>query len=184
MTEWLEAMLSAGDLQTLPQRALPPGYALRWYEPGDEQTWLEIHKATGVYDPLPTGLFDREFGMAPEQLPGRQFFIVDHYGEPFDLAHGKAVATSTAWFDPDAPAPAPGRVHWVAVVPGAQRQGLGSALVWHTCQRLAELGHAGAFLTTGADNLPAINLYLRLGFTPLPRSDRERAAWRDILATR
>jgi ribosomal protein S18 acetylase RimI-like enzyme len=72
-------------------------------------------------------------------------------------------------------------VHWVAVVPGAQRRGLGSALVWQTCRRLAQLGHAGAFLTTGADNLPAINLYLRLGFTPHPRSDQERAAWRDIL---
>jgi GNAT superfamily N-acetyltransferase len=173
-------MMRVGDLRMVPQRALPPGYAVRWYQPGDEQTWLEIHRATGVYDPLPPGLFDREFGMAPGQLPGRQFFIVAHHGAPFDQAHGATVATSTAWFDPRAPAPSPGRVHWVAVVPGAQRRGLGSALVWQTCRRLAELGHVGAYLTTGADNLPAINLYLRMGFTPHPRSDQERAAWRDI----
>ena len=103
-------------------------------------------------------------------------------GAPFGQTHGEALATSTAWFDPHAPAPSPGRVHWVAVVPGAQRRGLGSALVWQTCQRLAELGHVGAYLTTGAENLPAISLYLRMNFAPQPRSDQERAAWRDIVA--
>jgi GNAT superfamily N-acetyltransferase len=172
VAEWLEVMMSVGDLRTVPQRALPPGFTLRHYEPGDEKTWLAIHEATGVYDPIPSDLFDREFGGAPEQLPERQLFVISD--------DGTAVATSTAWFDPESPAPSPGRVHWVAVVPGAQRLGLGSALVCETCQRLAKLGHAGAYLTTGAENLPAIRVYLRMGFAADPRSDRERAAWREI----
>jgi len=148
--------MSVGDLRTVPQRTLPPGFALRRYEPGDEKTWAAIHEATGVYDPIPSDLFNREFGGAPEQLPERQLFVT--------ADDGAAVATSTAWFDPDSPAPSRGRVHWVAVVPEAQRLGLGSALVWQTCQRLAELGHHGAYLTTGAENLPAIRVYLRMGF--------------------
>jgi GNAT superfamily N-acetyltransferase len=161
------------DLRAVPQRALAPGLSVRWYAPGDEEAWWEIQAATGIYHPLPPDLFDREFGHAPERLPGRQFFVISD--------GGATVGTATAWFDPEAgQRPSPGRLHWVAVVPGVQRRGLGSALVYLACRRLQQLGHVGAYLTTGEDNLPAVNLYLRMGFVPQPRSAGERALWQDI----
>ncbi|MGD9099659.1 MAG: hypothetical protein PVF45_04205, partial [Anaerolineae bacterium] len=29
----------------VPQRALPPGFSIRWYAPGDEDTWWQIQEA-------------------------------------------------------------------------------------------------------------------------------------------
>ena len=48
MSEWLEVMMSVGDLRTVPHRAVPAGFAVRCYQPGDEKAWLEIHEAVSL----------------------------------------------------------------------------------------------------------------------------------------
>jgi GNAT superfamily N-acetyltransferase len=75
-----------------------------------------------------------------------------------------------------------GRVHWVAILPEHQGQGLGSPLMTAICHRLRDLGHTRAFLRTAANRAAAIKLYLRFGFEPHPRNAEEERLWPEILA--
>jgi ribosomal protein S18 acetylase RimI-like enzyme len=164
---YVEVAMRRG-LVRLPERSLPDGVSLRWYRDGDESTWLEVQRATGIYGSIGPTLFVREFGAAPEHLAERQAFAVD--------SDGRAVGTATAWFDPGGD-PGLGRLHWVAVVPAWQRRGLGAALTCLACRRMVDLGHRSVYLTTGSTNGPAIRLYEGSGFAPWPRSEEEKAFW-------
>lgn len=152
---------------------LPEGYSLRWYREGDRETWQSIQRSTGIYEPLAPDLFDREFGRHQDLLPERQCFA--------EVVPGVAVGTATAWLgSPDGP-PEEGRVHWLAVSPGHQRRGIGSYLTETACSRLRALGATSAFLTTGSENIGAIQLYLSLGFRPEAACERERVAWQSLV---
>lgn len=163
----IELMMS---LSQLPRGAapLPPGYVLRPYRSGDGDTWRELQSSTGVYGSVSAELFGREFGDRVSDLVERIMFAE---------ADGRAVAVSAAWFPSKDVAASAGRLHWVAVRPSHQRRGLGRALVINSLWRLRELGYSTAYLTTGAQNLPAISLYRSLGFEPVPRTVEERRAW-------
>jgi ribosomal protein S18 acetylase RimI-like enzyme len=151
---------------------LPDGYRLRWYRDGDRDAWQRIQSSTGLYDPVAPDLFDREFGDAPQLLPQRQCFVQE--------AGGVAVGTATAWTAAPGRSTGEGRVHWVAVSPAHQRRGLGRYLTETACVRIRELGGRTAYLTTGSENGPAVQLYLGLGFRPEIRSATERDVWRTL----
>ena len=162
---YIEVIMSRHLDGELPPPKLPRGYHLRWYQAGDEEAWLAIHRRVGIYDPVSPDLFTREFGEHLEALAERQCFIEDARGNP--------VGTATAWLAGTEHKTWEGRVHWVAVVPEHQRRGLGKYLTLAVCERLRELGARTAYLTTGADNLPAIRLYLGLGFRPEGQSGQD-----------
>ena len=143
-------------LDEVPRRPLPQGFSVRAYQPGDQDTWTRIHADTHFYDPLPPALHARQFGDDEEALAARQLFVVD--------SQGYAVATATAWFNDPAHGVPGGRIHWVAVVPSAQRRGLASALLGAVCDQFAALGESAAYLTTDSGNSRAIALYASLGF--------------------
>ncbi|PYI87405.1 MAG: GNAT family N-acetyltransferase [Verrucomicrobia bacterium] len=155
------------DLENILEYPVPAGYAVRWYQPGDEQLWLNIHLAADKYHPITPELFAREFGEARDLLKDRQCFVFD--------ANEKPVGTATAWFNDNFNGAAYGRVNWVAVVPQHQQRGLGKTLMTLICRRLRELGHRRAYLTTSTAQTPAIRLYHRFGFVPLIRSAQDTA---------
>jgi ribosomal protein S18 acetylase RimI-like enzyme len=171
-----DAVIDLCMTRDLRREAAPPtapdGYSLRWYRPGDRDLWQAIQESTGIYDPVPPDLFEREFGEAQELLPKRQCFLLD--------SDGRAVGTSTAWIATPDRGAGEGRVHWVAVVPERQRRGLGGFLAETACRRLRELGAGTAYLTTGSENLAAVQLYLGLGFRPEVRGAEELEAWRAL----
>lgn len=167
---WEVAMVR--DLATLEARPLPSGLGLVPYRPGDDSLWYEIQASTGIYgDPKPA-LFEREYGDRRKALPERLYFAVSEAGD--------YVATATAWFPQEDQPESSGRLHWVAVRPEHQRCGIASALTEQALQRMVDLGHATAYLTTGKDNAAAIALYRSLGFEPLIRSEQERATWKRL----
>jgi hypothetical protein len=47
-------------------------------------------------------------------------------------------------------------------------------------KRLKELGHTRAYLVTQTVRLPAISLYLGLGFKPLVKTEEEKAHWKGV----
>jgi GNAT superfamily N-acetyltransferase len=161
------------NLHEIPEFALPEGFTLRWYQPGNEELWVRIHLATEWLCSITPGLFVQQFGSDPQLLAQRQCYL--------HAADGTAAGTATAWFDDAFEGQAYGRVHWVAVVPEYQRHGCGKALVSVTCQRLRELGHERAYLATSALRVPAIRLYLQFGFKPLNRTQSEAKTWERIL---
>jgi GNAT superfamily N-acetyltransferase len=157
------------NLEHIPEFAFPAGYSLRWYEPGDEESWLRIHLAADVHNRITPELFARQFGADARLLHERQCHLID--------ACGAAIGTATAWFNDNFHGAQIGRVHWVAILPEHQGRGLSKPLMTAVCRRLRELGHDRAYLATLIRLERAVRLYLRFGFAPWIRNDSEAAAW-------
>lgn len=171
----IEVRMLRRDLQPVPWHPPPPPYVLRPYRPGDVDTWVQVHRQAERYHAdISADLFHREFGRDDDLLAARQLFLCD--------GAGAAVGTATAWLGAAPDERHLGRIHWVAVVPAAQGRGLGRALVAALCQRFVDLGHAAAFLTTETVRVPAICMYLKLGFVPQLRDAADRRAWQSVAA--
>lgn len=159
------------DLEAIPQHDLPAGIVARTYRPGDELSWQAIQAAADKLNAITPELFQQQFGTDEAILAARQFYL---------LRDTEPVATATAWYGDAAAGRHLGRVHWVAVLPEEQGKGLSKPLMALVCNRLRELGHGRAYLTTSTGRIPAVNLYLQFGFSPWIRSDEEAAAWQQL----
>jgi GNAT superfamily N-acetyltransferase len=160
------------DLNRIPQFETPDGFAFRWFQPGDEKVWREIQSKADQYNEITADLFAGQFGADMNQLRERQGYLLN--------ASNEAVATATAWFDEDYEGEEYGRIHWVAVIPEMQGQGLSKPLMSRVCNRLKRLGHQQAYLTTSAARIAAINLYLKFGFKVAIRGDQDEEVWEAI----
>lgn len=169
----LEISMIRNTLDDLPDYSLPPGFTLRPYQPGDENAWVAIHLVADQFNIVTPELFVDQFGNDATLLRQRQFYLLD--------PQGQAIGTSSAWFNDDYHGTAWGRVHWVAITPSMQGRGLAKPLLAATCQRLRDLGHARAYLTTSGGRLPAIGLYLKFGFVPEILTPEDASIWADVL---
>jgi len=106
-------------------------------------------------------------------LAGRQCYLLE--------APGKPIGTGAAWFKESFEGARFGRIHWVAILPEFQGRGLAKPLMTMLCRRLRDLGHDRGYLTTAAERLPAIKLYLRFGFVPLIRTGVDESQWRNVM---
>jgi len=144
------------DLRNAPSYSVSPDLQVHWYEPGNEESWIAIHKLADKYNEITSGLFADQFTSDDLRLAERQCYLLDETG--------RAVATATAWAENQGPYSGFGRLHWVAVLPSYQNQGVGRMIVSVTCQRLLALGHTRAFLLTDTLRPAAIHLYEKFGF--------------------
>jgi GNAT superfamily N-acetyltransferase len=160
------------DLEEIPQFSLPAPFTLRWYQPGDDQAWLQIHLAADKYSDITPLLFAREFGDDSAMLAQRQAYLCDPDGRP--------IGTASAWFKDNFKLEPLGRLHWVAIVPEMQGKGLAKPLLSTVCSRFRSLGHERAMLDTSTGRIPAINLYLKFGFKPDISTDEDRLAWQQV----
>lgn len=162
------------DFHDLPKFAVPSPFSLRWYQPGDEAEWTRIQQQSDPFLTITASAYRQQFGWDEEALSARQAFLCDADGTP--------IGTNTAWWDDDFRGESWGRVHWVAIVPPMQGRGLAKPLMAAICQRLRELGHTRAYLSTSTGRTAAINLYLKFGFRPALLKPDDRAAWRLVEA--
>jgi GNAT superfamily N-acetyltransferase len=165
--------MTRATLRDLSPTVLPAGYRLRAFRPGDEPAWTAIQAEADRFSAHVIGpdLFARVFGDDQPTLASRLFFADGSGAEP--------IGTAAAWWR-EGPDDSWGRVHWLAVRPEHQGKGIGRALLTAVCARLADLGHAHAYLTTSAGRLPALRLYLSAGFLPEVGSAEEASAWEEI----
>lgn len=145
--------------QTLTNPQLPAEYQLVFYEQGDERAWCEIETAVGEFAELSEAAdyFRKTFAPFPEELRQRMAFVSDH--------SGKKVATCTAWWSKEnGPL-----LHWLAVKPEAQHQGIAGFLAAIITEHLEEL-YPGqpVILHTQTWSHPAIRLYEKLGYQLVP----------------
>jgi mycothiol synthase len=142
-----------------PAIQLPHGYELRTFEDGDDGAWLAIQE---LADPVIPG---GDFGgfllkYHAALLPGGLFFA-------FDRSSGQAVATAGAIHNTrDGMFPGGGELAWVATVPAHQSKGLGRALSAAAVRRMLDAGYESIRVGTQDHRLPAIKVYLRMGFLP------------------
>jgi mycothiol synthase len=140
-------------------RALPEGFALRAYAPGDEAAWartLHENGELGDWDEARVrAMIARD---EPKMLLDGTFFAV---------RGGELVATVCSLRHPS---PTPGRdlleVGWVGVLPSARGHGLAYILSRHALAHWQPFVVGDAFILTDDWRVPAIVTYLRLGFRP------------------
>ncbi len=170
-------MLCSTPIYSKP--VLPEGYSFEFYRPELEEVWCQIQYSVRAF-PSPEAAreyFEREFAPRPELLARRLIFACDR--------KRRAVATAALWHDHGME-----RIHWVAVVPGMTRRGIGKALVARLLEIYREEGcQNGLYLTSQTTSYRALNIYRKCGFVPdigaqvlpEPQSEEEfRQAWRII----
>jgi GNAT superfamily N-acetyltransferase len=159
------------DLAAIASPPLPGGYRMRFYGQGDLDIWLRIQ----AHDPffVPTAeTFAASMPGDTALLASRVMFLVDPAGED--------VGTVTAWSNDRLIGREIGQIHWVALVLAARGRGLAKPMVSAACALLHERGYREACLETNTRRIPALNLYLALGFAPFVRNEVERQAWRGV----
>ena len=144
------------ELRNAPSYNVSPDFQVHWYQQGNEESWIAIHKLADQYNTITPELFFQQFTSDFFHLSERQFYLLDKTG--------KAVATATAWAENHGPFSGFGQLHWVAVVPELQNRGVGKMIVTVACQRLLALGYRRAFLVTDTFRPAAIHLYEKFGF--------------------
>jgi len=156
--------------EPLPPLELPPGVSLLPFrEEGGPAAWERIvNTAFGR-----NMSFDEVMRAREAFRPGRVVF----------LEQGDApVAVAAAWQREEDP-PGTGYLHYVAVLPGAQGQGLGYWVSLAALYQMRREGNALAILETQDERLPAIKTYFKLGFSPDLTGHRSYPArWEKILA--
>ena len=169
--EYLDVRMSRENLDDIPEYDLPADYSIRWYQPGYEKHWHAVQSLADVYTRMTPDLFEEQFGTDTKLLSDRQCFLYD--------SEENVIGTATAWFD-NLDEKSPGRIHWLAVIPQQQGNGLAKPLLTTVCNRLKELGHSETYLTTQSVRIPAINLYAKFGFAPVIDSEDNREIWEKL----
>ena len=146
----------------LPDPVVPEGVTLRAFVPGkDEDAWLAANKAAFAHHPEQGNMTraDLDARMAEPWFDPAGFLLAVDASDRILGFHWTKVHPRHGGH------PAIGEVYVVGVTPAAQGSGLGKALTIAGIKYLQDLGLHAVMLYVDADNVPAVSLYRRLGFT-------------------
>jgi mycothiol synthase len=146
---------------------IPEGYVLRQFQTEDKQKYNDLFH-----------LAFADEGRFPEILRRTLhggFFVVEH------LASHELVASCLAMRGSSSPRhPEAGQLGWLVTDPSHTRQGLGTIVSASATNRLAAAGYSRPFLGTEDFRIPAIAIYLKLGWRPHIYHDNMESRWKDI----
>ncbi|MFK8848339.1 mycothiol synthase [Streptomyces sp. Ac-502] len=141
----------------LAEPILPEGVSVRTFQPGsDDAAWLETNAAAFAHHPEQGSLTQRDLDDRKGEpwFDPKGFFLAERDGRLIGFHWTKIHASEGL-----------GEVYVVGVRPDAQGGGLGKALTAIGLRHLAGQGVPTAMLYVDADNVPAVTVYERLGFT-------------------
>ena len=151
--------MEADKVKNIEDPVLPGNYRFRYFKDADDiRHWGKIETSVIEFDEENTAsdYFRNSYYPYLDELKKRCIFIVNESGLP--------VATSTAWFS-DSELGHQANLHWVAVNPKYQGQGLGRAVTQKALTIFKEMEPNNAvWLHTQTWSYPAIKLYHDLGF--------------------
>ncbi|MFQ5960428.1 MAG: GNAT family N-acetyltransferase [Candidatus Methylomirabilales bacterium] len=162
----LEMVWPEERLGTPPELHIPHGFRLRTYGLGDDETLSCLLDRAGM------GRARLDYRI-PHVLPDG-FFFVQHEGT------GRLVATCVAAHLPTLRHPFGGNLGWLAVDPNYRGQGLGYAVSAAVTQRLLKAGYRHIYLETDDFRLPAIKIYLRMGWIPFVFQEDMHDRWQAV----
>src|SRR5512143_1510720 len=140
----------------LPAPSVPDDYAIRTFREGDEDGWLSV-LGTGGWDPWNRERLDAMLAGGHAVVPrdGIVFATRDEriVGAACMTLHGGEIKAAA-------------EIGWVVVDPAHRGRGLARAIVLAMLGLVRERGYRYAFLRTEPFRVPAIKLYLKLGFAP------------------
>ena len=154
------------DLPPLP--LLPTGHTLRPAVAAD---------AAGIADVLasafgPEWTVDRVRGALLDAPDVETTFVVAVDGRPVATASARLLSARY---------PGSGYLHWVGAHPSHRGRGLGASVTLAVLRRFRAIGCRDAVLETDPPRLPAIRLYLGLGFRPEPLDPAQKRVWQVVL---
>jgi mycothiol synthase len=138
----------------------PPGITIRTFRPGDEEGWLAVNA--------------RAFASHPEQGAMTRTDLDQRLAEPWFDPAGLLLAIRAAdeqivgfhWTKRE-PGASTGEVYVIGVDPDAGVRGLGTPLLGAGLRYLRDSGATDVDLYVESDNVRALALYHRYGFTPV-----------------
>ena len=139
-----------------PEVELQPDYRLRIFSLDDTDAYLALMHRAGF-----TSFDSVRVTTCLQQVLPDGFFVVEHRHSTV------VVATAMANHAPKALHPFGGEVGWVAGDPDHSGRGLGRVVCSAATRRLLAAGYRRVYLSTDDWRLPAIKVYLSLGFEPL-----------------
>jgi mycothiol synthase len=154
-----------------PTVSLPEGYLLRAYLPGDEPGYYALMERAG----WPGWDAARLAPWRPRMVPGSWLMGIER-------ASGTIVASAMGLDDPTDLLPGGGELGWVATDPAHTRRGLARALCISVSARILAAQYPHVHLYTEHWRLPALQLYLGLGFRPLIDNPAVVPLWQDVYA--
>ncbi len=143
-------------LDSPPTPKVPRGYVLRQWRPEEMDAYIELMDKAGFGGWTP----ERVEGVLRTLLPDG-FFVIEH------KASGRLVATAQSGHKHSALHPYGGELGWVAGDPEHKGKGLGMAVCAAATARLIAGGYKEVYLSTDDWRLPAIKVYLKLGYEPM-----------------
>lgn len=160
--------MERAGLDALPKVSLGPAYRIRTFEPGDEPGLGRVYAASALGGESVPEVQSR-LHAHPCFDPGRVFVAVS--GELI-------VGTAAAWCS--VRDPGVGYLHMLGVLPEHRGNQLGAALALATLRYSREEGFTVQRLLTDDWRLPAIRLYLSLGYDPILTDWSHHIRWRIV----
>lgn len=154
-------------LERRPQPHTPLGVALRHYGgPADIEPWLELRHRAFAREKVGVGRwdladFEREFLMKPWWSPERMWLA------EIEAPSGSVLVGSVTWADRGRPPGVKAAVHWLSVLPGFRRRGIGRLLLEALHLAVWDEGGRDVFLETHTAWTAAGRLYAALGYRPV-----------------
>ncbi len=136
---------------------LPQGYSLRFYHPGDEKAWADLHCETGDFTtPAEAEAYFLEtYCQSGSDIKSRCVFAVNPKGD--------IVGSCIAWHDKRGPKTV-ASLHWLVVTEKEQGKKLGTALCHRVMRIFTDRGELPVYVHTQPWSYAAILLYIHLGF--------------------
>lgn len=161
-----QLMMRHPDLSSVPALSLPEGYSVYTHKEGEEGVWEQIIEDA----------FDGHYPFSfltnrPEYDPKTVLYLAKD---------GRPIATTTAVENPLYPGE--GWFRMVGVRKDTRGMGAGRMIALAALQSLHDRGYKTALLSTDDKRIPAISLYLSLGFEPIYTDESHEARWKAVFA--
>lgn len=163
----LSMIITAEAAAGMPTQTTPQGFTLRGYRAGDEDSWVSLINYGDYGSDWDRARFD-EYIQGPERKEGSKVIERD----------GMIVAATFASVQPDMDNM--GRVDFVTSLPEYRGFGLGRLVCSEVVRYLVDRGYSRVILFTDDWRLPAIGLYLSMGFEPQMTREDMTGRWRAI----
>lgn len=148
----LEMILPAYNSSVKQHSELPSKYTARFFSENDLEKFNELLIKADM------GICRLEYWH--QHILPNGFFVIE------DTETSELVATCFASHHPDSRHPYAGNLGWLAVDPAHRGNNLGSVVVSSVMNRLQQAGYKRIYLETHEFRLPAIKIYLKLGWIP------------------
>ncbi len=142
---------------------------MRTYREGDEDGYLRVMERAGFSE------WNRENldQVLNRCLPDGLFFVV--HDETNTI-----VAPAVALHNPDTHHPSGGELGWVAADPEHRGKGLGFIVCAAATKCFLDAGYSDIYLKTDDFRLPAISVYLKLGYVPFLHAPDMEERWKTV----